>query len=154
MPRLPPAPENRPPWPRLVLRRVDQAVAAALLVLALAGIAGHWVWQGRLRGRVLEIDQAEPISIELKIDVNQADWPELCLMPLIGEQLARRIVADRQANGPFRDLDDLRRVRGIGPRTLDAMRPYVLPMADLEATAGGGAASEMRAGSEPGGTVN
>jgi competence protein ComEA len=131
-----------------VLRRTDQAVAAFVLAMALAGIAGHWVWQGRLRGRVIEIDRAEPIAIEFKIDINRADWPELALMPSIGEQLARRIVADRQASGPFRDLDDLRRVPGIGPRTLEAMRPYLLPLADLEATAGG------QAGSAQEGTVN
>jgi competence protein ComEA len=59
-------------------------------------------------------------------------------MPGIGEQLARRIVADRQERGPFLDLDDLRRVRGIGPRTLEGMKPYLLPLADLEATAGAG----------------
>ena len=58
-------------------------------------------------------------------------------MPGIGEQLSKRIVADREMNGPFRDFDDLRRVRGIGPKTLDGMKPYLLPMADLEATAGG-----------------
>jgi competence protein ComEA len=57
-------------------------------------------------------------------------------MPGIGEQLSKRIVADREANGPFRDFDDLRRVRGIGPKTLDGMKPYLLPMADIEATAG------------------
>jgi competence protein ComEA len=154
MARLPPTKKDRPPWPRLVLRRADQAVAAAVLVLALAGIAGHWIWQGRLRGRVIEIERAEPIAIDFQIDVNRADWPELALMPQIGEQLAKRIVADRQEHGPFRDLDDLRRVRGIGPRTLEAMRPYVLPMADLEATADGGPAEQMRAGSDAGGTVN
>jgi competence protein ComEA len=59
-------------------------------------------------------------------------------MPDIGPELARRIVADRQERGPFRDLDDLRRVRGIGPRTLEAMKPYLLPLADLEATAEAG----------------
>jgi competence protein ComEA len=143
-----PADKNRPPWPRLVLRRADQAVAAVVLAAALAAIGGHWLWQGRLRGRLIEIDRAEPIAIELKIDINRADWPELALMPSIGEQLAKRIVADRQEHGPFRDADDLRRVRGIGPRTLEAMRPYLLPMADLEATAGD------QAGSGPEGTVN
>jgi competence protein ComEA len=119
-----------------VLRRLDQAVAAMVLAVALAGIAGNWLWQGRLAGRVIEIDRAEPIAIDFKIDVNQADWPELSLLPGIGETLSKRIVADRQANGPFRDHSDLRRIRGIGPKTLDGMKPYLLPMADIEATAG------------------
>jgi competence protein ComEA len=121
----------------MVLRWMDQAVAAVVLVVALAGIAGHWIWQGSLAGRLIEIDRAEPIAIDFRIDINRADWPELSLLPGIGETLSKRIVADRAANGPFRDFDDLRRVRGIGPKTLDGMKPYLLPMADLEATAGG-----------------
>lgn len=132
-----PSPEpNRSAWPRLVLRRLDQAAAAAVLALALALLAGHWLWHGRLRGRLVEIDRAKPIAVQLQIDVNTADWPELCLMPGIGEQLARRIVAERTTGGPFRDWEDLRRVRGIGPRTLEGMKPYLLPMPDWEATAG------------------
>jgi competence protein ComEA len=116
----------------------------------LALLAVHWLWQGQLRGRLIEIDRAQPVAVQLQIDVNAADWPELCLMPGIGEQLARRIVAERTANGPFRDWDDLRRVRGIGPRTLDGMKPYLLPMPAWEATAGEAAGR----GGPPGGKVN
>jgi competence protein ComEA len=39
--------------------------------------------------------------------------------------LARRIVADREQNGPFRSVDDLARVKGIGPKTLEHLRPWV-----------------------------
>jgi competence protein ComEA len=67
--------------------------------------------------------------------VNTANWPELALMPNIGEQLAKRIVADRDRRGPYRELAELRRVRGIGPKTLDGMRPFLLPLPDLETTA-------------------
>ena len=56
-------------------------------------------------------------------------------MPNIGEQLAKRIVADRAERGPYRDLAELRRVRGIGPKTLESMRPFLLPLPDLETTA-------------------
>jgi len=58
-------------------------------------------------------------------------------MPNIGEQLAKRIVAERTDRGPFRDLAELRRVRGIGPKTLESMKPYLLPIPDLETTAEG-----------------
>src|SRR5262245_1919508 len=103
--RNPSAPHST--WPQLFLRRADQAVAAALLAVSLAAIGGWWLWQGRLRGRLIDIDQAPPIAVEFKIDVNEADWPELALLPDIGEQLARRIVENRRQNGPFRDLADL-----------------------------------------------
>jgi competence protein ComEA len=84
---------------------------------------------------LIDIDMAPPIAVDFKIDVNSADWPELTLMPGIGEQIAKRIVADRTTNGPYRDLDELRRVRGIGPRTLEGMKPFLLPPSEVEATA-------------------
>jgi competence protein ComEA len=49
-------------------------------------------------------------------------------LPGIGPELAQRIVADRQARGPFRRVEDLRRVRGIGPKTLERMRVYLAPL--------------------------
>ncbi|HEX5104669.1 MAG TPA: helix-hairpin-helix domain-containing protein [Pirellulaceae bacterium] len=135
---MPTDPEpSRSAWPRLWLRRADQAVAAVFIAVALAAIGGYTLWQGSIRSRLIEIDRAEPIAIETKIDINRADWPELCLMPGVGEVLAQRIVADREENGPFLELDDLRRVRGIGPLTLEGMKPYLLPMPELDATAEG-----------------
>ena len=129
-------PSERPAWPRLTLKRLDQVGVAACLTLALAALGVHWVHQGRFRGRLIEIERATPQVVEFKIDINQADWPELCLMPGIGESLSKRIVEHRALQGPFHDLQDLRRVRGIGPKTLDGMKPYLLPLADVEATAG------------------
>src|SRR5438093_11285510 len=133
-----PTPSNkpdRPSWPRLALRRADQAVAASVIALSLVAMAGWWIWQGQLRGRLIDIERAEPIVIDCKIDVNRADWPELALMPNIGQQLAKRIVTDRTERGQFHDLAELRRVRGIGPKTLESMKPFLLPLPDLDATA-------------------
>jgi competence protein ComEA len=129
-------PPERSPWPRLSLKRANQPAAALLLAISLLLLGGMWVYQGRFRGRLIEIDRAERRVIDFKIDINTANWPELCLMPGIGEQLSKRIVDDRTNNGPFRDFGDLRRVRGIGPKTLEGMKPYLLPLADVEATAG------------------
>lgn len=140
-----PQPE-RPAWPRMILRRADQAAAAAVVAVSLAAIGGWWLWQARIRGGLIDIDLAQPVAVDFKIDVNQADWPELALMPDIGEQLARRIVENRRQNGPFRDLDDLRRVRGIGPRTLEGMKPFLQPLPDWEATAEGKAGRPPPAG--------
>jgi hypothetical protein len=69
--------EQRPARPRLTLRRVDQAVAAVFLALALAAIGGHWIWQGRLRSRMIDIDRVDPLAIKLQIDVNEAQWSDL-----------------------------------------------------------------------------
>jgi competence protein ComEA len=134
-----PSDPSRQPRPRLTLRRADQVAAAICLALGLTFIGGWWLWQARLGQRLIDIEQAEPIAIDTRIDVNEANWPELALLPGIGEQLAKRIVADRDLNGPFRDADDLQRVRGIGPRTVERMQPFLLPMPDWEATVERGA---------------
>ncbi len=129
--------ESEPPrWPVFFLHRRDQAVAALFLALALFAIGSHWTWQAAHRRRLIEIDRVEPELADFKVDINAADWPEVALMPGIGEVLAKRIVTDRETNGPFQDHADLRRVRGIGPKTLDGMRPYLVPMPEAAATAG------------------
>ena len=49
-------------------------------------------------------------------------------LPGIGAILAQRIIESRQNEGPFVDHDDLLRVRGIGPKRLDRLRPYLSPI--------------------------
>lgn len=52
------------------------------------------------------------------LDINGATAQQLERLPRIGPALAQRIVAWREAHGPFASLDDLRHVRGIGPSTV------------------------------------
>jgi competence protein ComEA len=60
-----------------------------------------------------------------RVEVNSATWAEWMQLEGIGQTMARRIVADRSLNGPFSDIDDLSRVPGIGPATLDRIRPWL-----------------------------
>ena len=132
----PQRPKRERPFPRWLLRRADQAAVGLLVLACLGAMAGWWISQGGLAGRLVEVDRAERKTARFEVDINQADWPELTQLPAIGETLARRIVQSRQQGGPFRDLDDLRRVRGIGPKTLETMRPYLRPMPSQSAVAG------------------
>lgn len=59
------------------------------------------------------------------VALNRATAAELEALPGIGPALARRIVAWRAQNGPFRSVDDLSRVPGIGSATLERLRPRV-----------------------------
>jgi competence protein ComEA len=107
------------------LRRADQAFLAAAALIAIGGLAGYWWWRGGASGRLVELDALPPSAARFEIDINSADWPEIALLPGIGETLARRIVASRQELGPYRTIDDLNRVHGIGPKTLARIRPYL-----------------------------
>jgi competence protein ComEA len=55
------------------------------------------------------------------VDVNHATPAELETLPGVGPALAARIVQAR----PFRSVDELAKVPGIGPRTLERLRPAV-----------------------------
>ena len=59
------------------------------------------------------------------IDLNLASERDLEGLPGIGPILALRIVEYREARGPFRDVEQLRRVKGIGKKTVDRIRPLV-----------------------------
>ena len=58
-------------------------------------------------------------------DLNRATAADLEALPGIGPVLAERIVASRAQAGPFASVDDLKRVRGIGPATTARLRPLV-----------------------------
>lgn len=66
------------------------------------------------------------ISVALAgVDVNSADSAALESLPGIGPSKAAAIIAYREANGPFKSLDDLDRVEGIGPSTLANLQELV-----------------------------
>jgi len=66
-----------------------------------------------------------PQEKPLVLDVNQASAEDFQKLPGIGPELARRIVRYRQEHGPFRRVEDLLAVRGIGPRKWRGLRPHL-----------------------------
>jgi competence protein ComEA len=63
-----------------------------------------------------------------RIDINHATAQQLDELPGIGPAKAAAIVADRELNGPFRSVDDLDRVKGIGPKMLEKLRASVVAL--------------------------
>lgn len=68
--------------------------------------------------------KAKLLATDAKIDVNAATEADFVRLPGIGPTLAARIVSYR-ANATFATVDDLRKVKGIGVKTLDAIRPFI-----------------------------
>ena len=59
------------------------------------------------------------------IDINQASAEDFAKLPGIGPELAGRIVAFREKHGPYRRVEDLLVIRGIGHKKWKALRPYL-----------------------------
>lgn len=63
-------------------------------------------------------------EVTFPVNINTASAKELDALPGIGEVLAQRIIDYRNANGPFQSVDDLIKVKGIGEKTLEKIKPY------------------------------
>jgi len=61
-----------------------------------------------------------------KVNVNQADLSQLETLPGIGAKKAQAIIDYRTANGSFHSLEDLGKVKGIGPKMLEKLKDLVI----------------------------
>lgn len=67
----------------------------------------------------------ERLALGLPVDPNTAGARDLAFVPGLSRRLAAEIVLDRARNGPYAEVADLVRVRGIGPKKLAAMAPHL-----------------------------
>lgn len=76
-------------------------------------------------GRHRKATAASPSTAATIIDVDQATAAQLEALPRVGPALAKRIVDDRTANGPFGSIEALQRVKGVGPAMAKTIAPRV-----------------------------
>ena len=108
-------------------RRGEGWLIAAALGLILAAALG--IWMNR-QPRAVLVAPVHSVCVEAlaraeRIDVNSASAEALETLPGVGGALAARIVAWREEHGPFRELEALMEVPGIGEGKLAAMREYI-----------------------------
>jgi competence protein ComEA len=100
-----------------------------LLVLAIACLGlSVWHW-GQLSGwglQPVEVERLPERVYDYRIDINQATWVEWMQLPGVGETLAKRIMEYREENGPFQSVDEMDDIKGIGPKTLEKLRPWLM----------------------------
>jgi competence protein ComEA len=109
------------------LRRTDQAAVAVLLLWGATVVMAWLAVQSGFSRWMTEADRPEPKVVRFQVDVNTAEYSELIQLPGVGEKLAQKIMEEREVRGPFQEVEDLRSVRGIGPKSLEKLRPFLRP---------------------------
>ena len=71
------------------------------------------------------VSTLKPEDIKVKLDVNNAPWYELVLLPKLGEVKAKAIVAYREKYGSFKSIDELSKVKGINTSVLESIRDHI-----------------------------
>jgi competence ComEA-like helix-hairpin-helix protein len=66
-----------------------------------------------------------PVADPRPLDLNRASAEEISRLPGVGQNLARRIVEERDRRGRFESPDGLRGILGMGPKKLAALREHV-----------------------------
>jgi competence protein ComEA len=77
------------------------------------------------RYRLSRMAGPQLLTLGLAINLNEASQTDLEALPGVGPVLAGRIIAYRASHGPFRLLEDLSNIPGIGPKNLEQLRPYL-----------------------------
>jgi competence protein ComEA len=86
----------------------------------------HWIGCAADPGPPRALASDERLALGLPVDPNRASARELAFVPGLSRRLAAEVVADRERNGPFPDVESLVRVRGIGPKKLAQARASLI----------------------------
>lgn len=111
----------------------EKWIVALTLVFALSmtGVYVHATRMGEgdeysIRAGVLAEEAAPLEALEWQVNINTATVEELAGLPGIGEVLAERIVAYREAHGRFRRAEELLEVKGIGESKFADMKDWII----------------------------
>ena len=113
-------------------QKVLLAVTAAFVIFTLAFFIGRSSVHAQITTErapetlARELPEAEtPPEQPQRLELNHATQAELEALPGIGPVLAERIVAWREANGPFISVEQIMDVEGIGEKKLDELRDSI-----------------------------
>lgn len=126
---------NRPYLSSSLSIRSNDQLSIALALTIMFGV--FTIYLGRsliFDDGLVYLDDVPTAKADYRVDVNTAQWPELVVLPGIGEKLARSIVDYRQLIGGFRSLDEIRNVPGIGEVKYQRLIEFILPIGICEST--------------------
>jgi competence protein ComEA len=109
------------PIPSPTPNATDSRGAQVALGVFLAVLIGLLVFRGY--GTLFGARPAEPAQPDL-VDLNTAEQSEIAQVPGVGPKVAEAIVEHRRRHGPFKSVDELKSVRGVGPATFEKIRNH------------------------------
>ena len=92
-------------------------VALCVFLAVLVGLLAFRGYGNRLGAR-----PTEPVAAADLTDLNSADQKEIAQVPGVGPKMAEAIIDHRRLHGPFKSVDELKNVRGVGPVTFEKIR--------------------------------
>jgi competence protein ComEA len=88
---------------------------------------GHGgIKRGDLRIRITRMEANKLLVFSIPLDLNHVSVEDLCLIPGIGESLAREIVAYRERRKGFQSVDELKNVKGMGSKNYPPLKNFFI----------------------------
>jgi competence protein ComEA len=109
------------------MKKWEKGLLEATLVATLMGGTASWGQQATAPSaatpaRAMATAAVKPMS---KVNINTADETGLMSLKGVGKTKAQAIIDYRQKNGPFKTIDDLARVKGIGEKTVGNLKDQI-----------------------------
>ncbi|HIE36286.1 MAG TPA: DUF655 domain-containing protein [Candidatus Omnitrophica bacterium] len=108
----------------MTLAPVERRALVFIITLILIGAFLRWSKLNCFLKKSLESN----ISFQNKnypLNINQASLEELEKLPGIGRKIAQEIINYRKRFGEFKDLSDLKKIKGIGEKKLELIKSYI-----------------------------
>lgn len=68
----------------------------------------------------------QPTENKIEVNINTGDKAEIEKLPDIGPNKAEAIVQYRETKGEFKTIEDLKKVKGFGEKTVESLKEYIV----------------------------
>ena len=97
-----------------------------IFVCLFLGIFSSFCFKNRLLEKRTPLSREEKELIYPQVDINSANFSQLLALPGIGPSLAEAILEYRKENGPFKEINQLLKIKGIGSQKLQEISKYII----------------------------